>query len=127
RGDEAAALWLLGEIAARTAGETETAVGHYQAVIALTGELGKRPLLARTHLGLGRLWLAVGERARAEDELLAATRLFCEMDMGLWVRQTAATLSQPGRVLIVVPDHRDLYEKLPRTPRDHWIAAVRDR
>jgi class 3 adenylate cyclase/tetratricopeptide (TPR) repeat protein len=127
RGDEAAALWLLGEIAARTAGETETAVGHYQAVIALTGELGKRPLLARTHLGLGRLWLAVGERARAEDELLAATRLFCEMDMGLWVRQTAATLSQLGRLLIVAADSRDLYEYLHRTLGDQWISVVLDR
>src|SRR5215510_7883599 len=127
RGDEAAALWLLGEIAARTPGETETAVGHYQAAIALTGELGKRPLLARSHLGLGRLWLAVGERARAEDELLAATRLFCEMDMGLWVRQTAATLSQLGRLLIVVADSRDLYEYLHRTLGDQWISVVLDR
>src|SRR2546428_8068304 len=60
RGDEAAALRLLGEIAGRTPGETETAVRHYQAAIALTGELGMRPLLARSHLGLGRLWLGIG-------------------------------------------------------------------
>ncbi len=127
RGDEAAALRLLGEIAERTPGETETAVRHYQAAIALTGELGMRPLLARSHLGLGRLWLGIGERGRAEDELLAATRLFCEMDMGLWVHQTMATLSQLGRLLIVAADRRDLYEYLHRTLGDQWISVVLDR
>ena len=127
RGEEAAALRLLGEIAGRTPGETETAVRHYQAAIALTGELGMRPLLARSNLGLGRLWLGIGERVRAEDELLAATRLFCEMDMGLWVRQTMAALSQLGRLIIVAADRRDLYEYLHRTLGDQWISVVLDR
>src|SRR2546425_1431102 len=127
RGDEAAALRLLGEIAGRTPGETETAVRHYQAAIALTGELGMRPLLARSHLGLGRLWLGIGERAPGEHELLAPTRMFCEMDMGLWVHQTMAALSQLGRLLIVAADRRGLYEYLHRTLEDQWISVVLDR
>jgi hypothetical protein len=73
-----------------------------------------RPLLARSHLGIGRLYLGAGDRDRAEDHLLTATRLFVAMDMPLWLQQAAAALSELGRLLIVAPEHRDLYEYLNR-------------
>ena len=44
-------------------------------------ELGMRPLLARTALGIGRLHLRLGNRAKAEEYLITATTMFREMDM----------------------------------------------
>jgi tetratricopeptide (TPR) repeat protein len=82
RGDEAAALRVLGDI--------EHAEQHYLAAIALAGELEMRPLLARTHLGIGRLYLRAGDRARAEDHLATARRLFTAMDMPTWLAQSSS-------------------------------------
>ena len=94
RGDAAAALHVLGEAAARGALDIDKAEHHYLAAIALAGELEMRPLLARSHLGIGRLYVRAGDRDRAEDHLLTATRLFIAMDMPLWLRQAASSLSE---------------------------------
>ena len=94
--------------------DIDKAEHHYLAAIALAGELEMRPLLARSHLGIGRLYLRAGDRDRAEDHLLTATRLFIAMDMPLWLRQAAASLGELGRLLIVARDHRSLYEYLSR-------------
>ena len=79
RGDEAAALRVLGDI--------EEAERHYLAAITLAAELEMRPLLARAQLGIGRWYLRAGDRARAEDYLLTARRLFSEMKMPAGLRQ----------------------------------------
>ncbi len=50
-----------------------------------------RPLLARGHLGIGRLYVRAGDRDRAEEHLLTATRLFSAMDMPLWLPQAASS------------------------------------
>ena len=96
RGDEAAALHVLGAAAARGTLDRDRAEHHYLAAIALAAELQMRPLLARAHLGIGRLYLHDGDRHRAEHHLLTATRLFIAMDMPLWLRQAAACLSELG-------------------------------
>jgi class 3 adenylate cyclase/tetratricopeptide (TPR) repeat protein len=96
RGDAAAALHVLGEAAARNSLGIDKAEHHYLAAIALAGELEMRPLLARGHLGIGRLYARAGDRDRAEDHLLTATRLFRAMDMPLWLRQAASSLSELG-------------------------------
>src|SRR5262249_37626377 len=96
RGDEAAALYVLGEAAARGARDIGEAEHHSQAVFALPGELEMRPLLARCHLGIGRLYLRAGHRDRAEDSLRSAMCLFSPMDMPLWLRQTASSLRELG-------------------------------
>ena len=93
RGDAAAALHVLGEAAARDPLDIDKAEHHYRAAIALAGELEMRPLLARSHLGIGRLYLRAGDRDRAEDHLLTATRMFVAMDMPLWLQQAAAALA----------------------------------
>jgi tetratricopeptide (TPR) repeat protein len=114
RGDEAAALHVLGEAAARGAGAADKAEHYYLAAIALAGELEMRPLLARTHLGIGRVCLRGGDRERAEDHFLAAARLFIAMDMPFWLRQVVSALSELGCLLIVSRDHPGLYEYLIR-------------
>jgi class 3 adenylate cyclase/tetratricopeptide (TPR) repeat protein len=114
RGDAAAALYVLAEAAAQGALESGDAEHYYQTAIALSGELGMRPLLARAHLGIGRLYLRTGARDQAEDHLLTATREFIAMDMPLWLRHAITTLSELGCVLIVDRDQPTLYDYLSR-------------
>jgi tetratricopeptide (TPR) repeat protein len=114
RGDAAAALRVLGDAAARDPLDIDKAEHHYRAAIALAGELEMRPLLARSHLGIGRLYLRAGDRDRAEDHLLTATRMVVAMDMPLWLQPAAAALAELGRLLIVASDHRGLYQYLSR-------------
>src|SRR5262249_28311789 len=114
RGDAAAALYVLAEAAAQGALESGDAEHHYLAAIALSSELGMRPLLARAHLGIGRLYLHTGARDQAEDHLLSATREFIAMDMPLWLRQATTALRELGGVLIVDRDQPMLYDYLSR-------------
>lgn len=56
RGNQAYALRLLGDIAARREPpESESAEAHYRQALALAEELSMRPLQAHCHLGLGTL------------------------------------------------------------------------
>ena len=96
RGDAAAALHVLGEATARNALGIDKAEHHYLAAIELAGELEMRPLLAHAHLGIGRLYIRAGDRDCAADHLLTARHLFSEMDMPLWLRQAASSMSELG-------------------------------
>ena len=96
RGDEAIALHVLGEAAARGAFDLDNAEDYYLAAIALAEELEMRPLVARGELGIGRLYLRAGDRDRAADHILTATRLFGAMDMPLWHRQAASSMNELG-------------------------------
>jgi tetratricopeptide (TPR) repeat protein len=127
RGDAAAALHVLGEAAARGSQDVDQAERYYLSAIALAGELEMRPLLARAHLGIGRLYARAGDRDRAEDHFLAATRLFITMDMPRWLRQAVSSLSELGGLLIVARDQRGLYEYLTgRLAPDGPIRVVMD-
>ncbi|MGG6494695.1 UNVERIFIED_CONTAM: hypothetical protein NY603_17300, partial [Bacteroidetes bacterium 56_B9] len=59
RSGEAAALHVLGETSDRD-GASEQAEGYYREALALAGQLDMRPLAARCHHGLGRLYLRTG-------------------------------------------------------------------
>ena len=125
RGDAAAALHALGEAAAHDSLHVGDAANHYLAAIALTEELQMRPLLVRSHLGLGRLYLRAGDHHRAEDHLLSATRLCIAMDMPFWLGKVVCSLEEFGRVLIVAPGHDSLYEDLRRAlPADGQMHVI---
>jgi len=97
RGNEAYALRLLGEIAARREPpERERAEAHYRQAHALAEELGMRPLMAHCHLGLGKLYGKSGRRAEARAELSVAVDLYRAMEMTFWLPQTEAALAQAG-------------------------------
>src|SRR5262245_46442250 len=102
RGHQAWALCILGDIAASGA-TPDVARGEsaYGQAHALAEELGMRPLLARVALGRGRMYLAAGQRAAAEEHLMAATQLFREMDMRWWPDQAAIALTGLGQVFNV--------------------------
>jgi predicted ATPase/class 3 adenylate cyclase len=95
RGHEAYALRLLGDIAARREPpESERAEAYYRQALALTEELGMRPLLAHCHLGLGTLYSSVGRGEEARRELSAAIELYRAMEMTFWLPQAEVALAQ---------------------------------
>jgi tetratricopeptide (TPR) repeat protein len=91
RGNQAYALRLAGDIAARVGGSrSETAEGAYQKAIALAEELGMTPLLAHGHLGLGRLYRRAGDHGAAEPHLRRAIALYEAMGTRGWLGQAEA-------------------------------------
>jgi hypothetical protein len=95
RGQEARALWLLGEIAMRCdPPDVAPAEAPYQQALALAEELGMRPLQAHCHHGLGRLYHQTGRATQARVALSAAVGLYRAMDMTLWLPQAEAALAQ---------------------------------
>ncbi len=82
RGVEAAALRLLGEIASRShSRERDKAVSCYGAAMELAGNLGMRPLTARCHLGLARMYRRAQDRDKSEAHFGKAAELFRGMGM----------------------------------------------
>ena len=95
RGNEAYALRLLGEIAARREPpEIDMAEAHYQQALALAEELGMRPLQAHCHRGLGTLYAATGQREQARAALSTAIEMYRTMEMTFWLPETEAARAQ---------------------------------
>ena len=95
RGNQAYALRLLGDIAARCEPpESDQAGEYYRQALILAGELGMRPLVAHCHLGLGTLYGRMGQVEQARAELTAAIALYRAMDMTFWLPQAEAELAQ---------------------------------
>jgi len=95
RGNQAWALWLLGESTARQASpEREPAAGHYHQALTLAEELGMRPLQAHCHRGLGMLYATVGQQESARAALSTAIEMYQTMAMTFWLPETEAALAQ---------------------------------
>jgi tetratricopeptide (TPR) repeat protein len=95
RGNQAWALWLLGESTARQASpKIASAASHYRQALALAEELGMRPLQAHCHRGLGTLYAQTDQTEQARAALAAATGLYRTMEMTFWLPQTEAALAQ---------------------------------
>ncbi len=95
RANQAWALQVLGEIAAsQDSADFESAATSCERARALAEELGLRPLLARCHLDLGRLYARMGRRQQAEESLSVARAMFHEMDMRFWLEQAQSALEK---------------------------------
>jgi tetratricopeptide (TPR) repeat protein len=95
RGNQAYALRLLGDIAARREPlEGENTEAYYRQALALADELGMRPLQAHGHCGLGTLFAKLGQREQARAELAIAIELYKAMEMTFWLPQAEAVLAQ---------------------------------
>jgi class 3 adenylate cyclase/tetratricopeptide (TPR) repeat protein len=95
RGNQAYALRLLGDIAARRDHpEDEPAEAHYFQALALAEELGMHPLMAHCHLGLGTLYLKIGRPEQAHAALSTAIALYHAMEMTFWLPQAESALAQ---------------------------------
>jgi tetratricopeptide (TPR) repeat protein len=98
RGEEAKALRLLGEIAARRdPPEGKEAEERYLEGRALAERLGFRPEVAHCHLGLGRILSLVGPSDRAREHREAAVALFRDMGMASWLGQLDAEADRVAR------------------------------
>ena len=104
--NQADALRLLAEIAwHREPPDLDEAERRYQEALALAEQQEMRPLQARCHLGLGKLYRRVGRREEARSELSTAVAMFREMGMTFWLPEAEAELA---RTNTPAPVQRDL-------------------
>ena len=97
RGNQAWALWLLGESTARRPSpEVESAASYYRQALTLAEELGMRPLQAHCHRGLGSLYARQGQQEQARTALSTAIALYRAMDMRFLVPQAEKALREVG-------------------------------
>jgi hypothetical protein len=83
----------LGELASRhDPPDVEKAEQYYMQAVTLAEELGMRPLIARCHIGLGKLYRRVGKQQQAKEYLTTATAMMRDMEMGLWLERAEAEL-----------------------------------
>jgi tetratricopeptide (TPR) repeat protein len=95
RGNQAYALRLLGDIAARREPpDIASAEAHYQQALTLAGELGMRPLQAHCHHGLGTLYSQTGRATLARAALSTAIERYRAMDMAFWLPAAEAALAE---------------------------------
>ena len=129
RGHEAAALRLLGDIAAGADPPLlAVATERYTTAIALAEELGLRPLLARAHRGLGQLHRRGGQAQAAEAHLATAVVLFSDLGMRSWLDHTEPELRALGHLVIVARPNVNLYEYLKlKFAGDPNVQVVLDR
>jgi tetratricopeptide (TPR) repeat protein len=95
RGNQAWALWLLGEVARQWhPPDAAQAEAHYRQALALAEELGMRPLQAHCHRGLGTWYARMDQPEQARTALATAIAMYQAMAMPFWLPQTAAALAQ---------------------------------
>jgi hypothetical protein len=51
-----------------------------------------RPLVAHSHLGLGKLYRRTGKQEQAREHLTVPTRMYRDIDMRFWLEQAEAEL-----------------------------------
>jgi len=94
RSDEAWAIHLLADIAASPpACDRDRAAALYAEARTRAEALGMRPLLARCHLGFGKLLARRGDAGQAAASLAAAVELMRALALGLWRAQAEEALA----------------------------------
>jgi tetratricopeptide (TPR) repeat protein len=95
RGTTAYLLCILGQTTCGQEPPDLDAGGRYfDEAMALADELGMRPLAARCHLGLGKLYRRAGKRQQTLEHFTTATIMYREMDMRFWLEQADAELRE---------------------------------
>jgi tetratricopeptide (TPR) repeat protein len=90
---EAYALHLLGMIGTRhDQPDLENTEGRYREAMAMAQRLGLRPLVARCHFGLSKLYRRTDKPEQAREHFTTATTLYREMGMPHWLEQAEAEL-----------------------------------
>ena len=111
-----------------TAAVLATATEYYTAAIALAEELALRPLLARSHLGLGQVHRRAGRAPEAEAHLASAIVLFADLGMWAWLDRSEPELRALGHLVIVARPQVNLYEYLrQKFADDPNVQVVLDR
>jgi len=113
RGHEAAALELLGRVAARSgAPGAAEALQHLDAARALAETLGLRPLAASIHLEIADLLGRAGDERRAADHRARADRLAGALGLRRWRDRSESEVAELGHLFIVARSSPELYDFL---------------
>ncbi len=97
RGQEAWALWNLGELGLHCdPPDAEKSAVSYRQALALADELGMRPLAAHCHHGMGALYRRIGRRQPAQEHLATAIGMYREMEIGFWLAQAEVEMGRLG-------------------------------
>jgi hypothetical protein len=80
---------LLGDIANVTCSDEEAAERRFRDSMVQAERMRLRPLVARCHLGLGRLYRRT-KRQEAREHLTTATTMYRDMEMQFWLDQAEA-------------------------------------
>jgi class 3 adenylate cyclase/tetratricopeptide (TPR) repeat protein len=91
RANEAWVLRLLGELHVRL-NDIAVATRLYRQALDLSNQLRMRPLVAHSHLDLGKIYQRTGKRQEAEEHLTTATAMYREMDMRFYLEQAEAEM-----------------------------------
>jgi len=95
------AMLLLGDLAIHPDRfDAEAGEAHYREVRALAEPRGMRPLVAHSHLGLGKLHARSGRQAEAREHLDTSIRMYREMQMCPWLEEAEAEAKNLERSLI---------------------------
>ena len=82
RGNEAWALWVVGEVATRAVPDGASPLTSYhRQALTLAAELEMQPLVAQCYASLARVFTATGQEAAASEAHAAAEALFCVLGM----------------------------------------------
>ena len=130
RGHEAAALRLLADVNAAhdEPARLDAAAERYADVVEMATELGLRPLLARSLLGLGQALRRAGRVEEAEEHLARAVVLFSDLGMWTWLDRSEPDLRALGHLVIVARPQVNLYEYLrQKFADDPNVQVVLDR
>jgi len=93
RGHQARILKVLGDLSlALGSSDSKQTETYYNDALELAKRLGMRPVIAHSHLGLGRLYTRAAEHVSARENLRIAARLFRDLDMPFWSAQTETLL-----------------------------------
>ena len=85
-GFAAHALRLLGDIASHPdLFDAQRGIGYYQQALKIAEQHGMRPLIAHCYRGLGKLYGRIGQPDHARENLAAATMMYREMEMDVWL------------------------------------------
>jgi DNA-binding SARP family transcriptional activator len=87
-GATATALHLLGDIGSHPDRfDAEGAEANYRKALALAEPRGMRPLVARCHLGLGRLYRRANKLEQSREYFATATTMYREMGVTYWLQE----------------------------------------
>jgi tetratricopeptide (TPR) repeat protein len=93
RGNEAWAVYLLGQVAAlHPPSRDEEAMTQTARAMGLATELQMRPLIAHCHRSLATLYRRANHAEEAGSHRAAATQMYHEMDMPFWRERATAEL-----------------------------------
>ena len=68
-------------------GDSGTAAARFHQALALADALGMRPLIARCHLAVRRLYRRTDEPRHAQEHLTTAGAMYGEMGMTFWLQK----------------------------------------